>query len=634
MDGSAIVIDVDSPYGDSRFEFSANNVFYLPEHLLSDLRQPLPTRVIGTRGSGKTTLLRSLHWRDRVENESLRAALSGSPFSDRIVGVYSRAPRTKLQSLDRALRDAPDDVYASVTATYLELMWIESCALAVAGIADAIGQGISIRREREASDRVLALFAHVGPPRPEKVRGSLSAVSDTASGVRGTLERAAVGAGSWEALTPWATRGLLQVGNEAAKELCELLSSESGPWCVKACIDEGESLTDRQHRAFNSLMRVAEWPLFPTIAFLDSPPVGDDTLLPEVTLGRHDRNQILLDELSDHEFEGLCDGISRRRAVTLGVDPSLVDHSSLLGDLSINGLIEEALIGSVSPRAEMLRDEASSLAAAYPWLASNDEFAPYYQAYLIKRLNIDLSAADTDAERRRQESAELRKRMVASYLSICSEFKVDIRFASWPMLLQMSDKSVRDFIWQMHEIFVEVDKDVTSFFGSHPNVEQQTQALRAAAKKKSNRAEALLAVAPRSATLLIHGLGRLTARLQSEDSRLRNLKSNERGIFRVRLWKGEPRSDLFERIVSDAHDVGYLRLIDRTHDRIRFRVNASLAAYYGFSYRGAYYDTPLDMETVLRFMEAGHFDRVDQEVDAVWSQLQRGEDQPSLFEVR
>ena len=43
-------------------------------------------------------------------------------------------------------------------------------------------------------------------------------------------------------------------------------------------------------------------------------------------------------------------------------------------------------------------------------------------------------------------------------------------------------------------------------------------------------------------------------------------------------------------MIRDAADAGYLKLLgDRETDELQFRVHASLAPHYGFSYRGAYY---------------------------------------------
>jgi hypothetical protein len=90
-------------------------------------------------------------------------------------------------------------------------------------------------------------------------------------------------------------------------------------------------------------------------------------------------------------------------------------------------------------------------------------------------------------ETRGQESAEIRKRMVAAYMCLCREIGADIRYAGDLMLLQMSDHCIRDFLAQIHELFLESAKPLGDFVREQiPSLTQHRALARASRQKRSS----------------------------------------------------------------------------------------------------------------------------------------------------
>jgi hypothetical protein len=190
--------------------------------------------------------------------------------------------------------------------------------------------------------------------------------------------------------------------------------------------------------------------------------------------------------------------------------------------------------------------------------------------------------------------------MVAAYLCLCSELGVSPRYAYEEMLVQASDRCLRDFLWQMDEVYRRSAASIIEFCSTMVSVDIQDAGLKAAAKKKRDYVELAGIAAPTETLRLIQALGLLTARLQSTTVGERGLRSTERGIFRVDV-SNAPKTNPTLMVVTEAAEAGFLKVVEHT-PQFRFRVHCSLAATYGFSYRGAYYDTPLRLSDLTNLI--------------------------------
>ena len=400
---------------------------------------------------------------------------------------------------------------------------------------------------------------------------------------------------------------LTEFADVVAKALIELYpKDEEEPWYFLICMDEGESLTESQQRTINSLVRVAERPVLPVVAYLSLPNPLTETA-DQLTTTNADLDVIPIDAMEDSEFTQFVEGVAsvRLQEATGGSDVS-IDLTSMLGPLDINRLLEVILKSSSDGWAKDLLKDAEAVRDDSFFEEKKSKAPPIYQIYLVKTLDIDVPREGTPSwELRKQKSAEIRKKMAAAYLSICRRLNSRPLYASSQMLLQMSDLCVRDFLWQMHEIFVEVDLPADEFAkATDIPIEAQNRALRRASENKINRVGDFVLAETSTVSRLVDGLGQLTTSLQRpteaqlKEGFTRHLRSNEPGAFRLPPVK-EPKeyADTMD-LIKEAIDASYLRLVPSQNESFRFRVHTSLAAHYEFSYRGAYSDMILTLDEI------------------------------------
>jgi len=201
------------------------------------------------------------------------------------------------------------------------------------------------------------------------------------------------------------------------------------------------------------------------------------------------------------------------------------------------------------------------------------------------------------------------------------------------MVFQMSDKCIRDYLAQLNEIFLGAEMPIEEFVSRQVADLLQDRALKLASRKKRDFLPESGVSAPREAAALVDAFASLTAQLQgSVDARVA-LRSSERGIFVLEVMPVSPDEQRILRILTEAAEAGFLKLLRTGASQWKFRVHCSLAAAYSFSYRGAYYPVPLAMDELVAFSKPCE-SRADLEVlvDRVAARLDSlNPDQLSLF---
>lgn len=335
------------------------------------------------------------------------------------------------------------------------------------------------------------------------------------------------------------------LGREVSPHLADIcnhgLSATEQRWHFKICMDEAEHLSEFQQEVLNTSVRLCRWPLFPVVAFVGLP--VNTTLLTGMSLQNADRQLLVIDDdMSDAEFRELAQGVGTVRVRELTQDATLAfDCDRVFGRLSVNRLLLTILDRSVSPEAKRLLELAQTLQshlAAAPSdhsEGSGEDLAvpPIYEAYLIEKLDLKPPNPKSPRwERYRRDSQEVRKRIVTAYLSICRDIGAKApRYAFGRMVLQMSDKCMRDFLWQVEEVFLQWNRDIQSFLAGTVPTDVQNAALTRASEKKKGRVPELVAMAPVQTQRIVDGLGRLTAVLQNSGTVHPELLTSERGSF-------------------------------------------------------------------------------------------------------
>jgi len=641
-----------SPFTASRFEYEGKHLFFLPSSIFPRLLEQKPIFLIGSRGTGKTTLLRALNWQERLSNEWLLQALADRPFEDRCLGVYVKLPDTILGAMEGWLATAADPLRETVVGLFFDLIAIQLIADGASELVARELVDVQLSEEHRCVKEISREHPELEAINGRPVR-TLRDVAESARMGLSCLQRGCLASRNVNTLAselPITSLGVL--GRGVGRHIAELLRGEPAApqWHFKICMDEAESLSEHQLLVLNTYVRLAEWPLFPVAAFVESPRDTTTTLRRDLTITDDDCSLIRLDGLEPKDFAELATGVADVRTQwQLGRTDVHLDLQRVLGRLSVNALLDRILRASASPRAHELLALAEEL-SKHPFFADRrgafesdgdavESNLPIYQAYLVREMGLDLpQPSEPQWKRRQQDSAELRKRMVAAYLSICEQLSSNVLYASAEMLLQLSDNCMRDFLRQLERLFLTSGKTLEQFIASEMAPEQQSKALvDASIAKRDSIPRSELRVGTKEVGRIITGLASLTAMIQRNSPDGSHLRSSERGIMRVTFPQhalrtaAEPANT--RDVILDAAQAGFLRLLDTEGDMWAFRVHGSLAPAYGFSYRGAYYACDLTLADLdaMRYADDAH--ALDRAVATVAGRVQRTLTMP-LFEER
>jgi len=638
-----------SPFSLQRFEYERKHLYYLLEDTFRVLEKEMPIYIIGSRGTGKTTLLNALNWNERLSNESLRKALgAGDIFKNHYIGVYLRVSEFNVASFDSWL-SSEKDIGGSIFGFYIDLIWVESVAIALSELVLTKDFRIEPSQEHVLCGRILDNHPEIGKLLPSPKECTFRTFAGLVRRVRQKLEAAAKKKiHPHHIIDDYPIGHIGDFGRSIGSYITDFLDSidsEAEPhWHLKVCLDEAECLSPFQRLVLNTSIRLAKSHVFYVISFVDSLVDITRTLIPNMTLQQADRELINLDQMNDETFRSLAEGVANVRIDKLNPHCSLFDVDSVLGKLDINSLLMDILTVSESSIAKDLLKKAAELARE-PFFEVDEEKSasevintrnstslPIYQAYIIKALDLIVPEPhDPKWRRRAQESRELRKKMVAAYLCICKELNTEAHYAYAEMVLQMSDKCIRDFLRQVDGIYRESGLSLETFVESRVHVAKQNIALRRASESKKESIRQSGVTAPLEIARIIDGLARITAIIQSGPT-TKALKSSERGNFVITAKTDEviTYSNTFE-LIKEACEAGFLKMIESTGRKWRFRVHTSLAAFYCFSYRGAYYDTHLRITDIESLQTTKDPDEFNKTVHQIAKRLSGAADYP-LFE--
>lgn len=625
-----------------RFEYQGSHHYFVPERLEIALRVLQPVFLIGLRGTGKTTLLHSLSWKQRIENQAYRKQLEkehGNAFYDRTIGVYTKLPESKIERIGIWLGKL-NETTGCLFALYIDLLWVELIVDAVANLSVREVLLGSASAERAVVGTLLkdAWQCPVLDRLKESHRCcTFKDFARLVNRARRELEHAAESGEKLDrAIENFRPQQYGEFGKFVAQELANFCNNlDEAPqghksWVFRICMDEGENLSVDQQKVVNSIYRLARWPLFFTIAYVEMPDVRS-TLLRNLTLADADRKLILLTTQTDAEFKEYVEGVVNTRITSeLELQNARFNVDANLGRLDLNQILDSVLKESVSRNAKDLISMASSAVVA------EGETPPYLETYYDRMVPHDEREPESGLPSwsvRRNESAGYRKKFVAAYLSLFHELGSEVRYAFSDMLLQMSDKCVRDFLSQMNEVFLASNLEINEFLKSTIDWKIQNRGIKAASKEKRKTFESALCVA--GAEWLIDGLGYTTVHLQAASAR--RFKSPELGRFLIRKNRESSEGDdQLNEAILDAIVSGFLRTIEDDRPSTEawiVQLHTSLAPYYGFSYRGAMYQCEIKRSELLCFLSAESQQTVKLEAKKAADRIGGGSDDMPLFDA-
>jgi hypothetical protein len=610
-----------SPFwGKPRWEAEAPHLYYLDHAEIDELESPTNHYIIGTRGTGKTTLLKSLDPKERNTNEYLRRCLPAGPFNSRILGVYTKLPLLKIGMLDdwlAACVPTNSEIEGEAFSLYLDLRFLEKAAVAVNYLRTENIIHFSAALEQEVVSRIVNESGVVGLASRDL---RLVHLADLSLQVRDRFEALVQeGLEVVEALRTISTRPRSSgyFGRVWAKQLVALLQAGGGRgWIFKYALDEAEQLFPWQQTALNTMVRHAESPLFYTAAYADLDRDLQETDKPGLELGRADVEMLVLD-LFDEDREIQQSNQAKFDRKALGVIGLRLEYDAdereaafeytpeslrdVLGSYSVNDLLVSHIRDSDRATARQLLDIDVRIADLEAARRERGQALPIYESYLVRMLN--LHPPDFGFDDWRRFDNQLREKQIAAYLRICRQYGWTPRYAGLSTLLQLSDFSVRDVMWQMHELWLVSGASTSNeFLHGSLSIEAQSRAYRAASLKKKGFASTHLQSSPAQTVNIISGLMELSAQLQSSGRGLSSLKLPERGIFVVSNFAELSDSDRTSlgASLAEAGKYGYIRFYVRRPSEMRFRLHRSLAAAAGISHRRPSYDFRVAASYLLR----------------------------------
>jgi hypothetical protein len=640
----------ESPFTLDRFENDRDHLYYLPQKVFQTLQSAKSTYLIGSRGTGKTTFLQALSCVEQLSNLQLKEQLKGDLLDRGYIGLYLKLSEYQCAAFEGWLADASEQFRGMVFGHYLDLVWLEALAHTLADL-------VSARVIPTPPSEEYAITRSISNDYPELAWGPGSSGQFTLKVLERTLYRmrrqlinlalARTRADPGQ-LAQWFPLGkevgdfgrsvsaaIMSIGSRKAKKRLQ--------WVFKICLDESECLSPFQQRVLNTHVRLAKAPLSFVVSYVRKIDMRS-TLIPNLTADTPDRAIVLLDEMNDSEFTSFAEGVATVRVQkSLGDDTARFDIQALLGELNINELLHGILRTSESEGARRLLALARDLSNMSFFSERPQEdpdggpeqtsHPPIYQAYIIDRLRLEVPLPDSPRwARRAQDSAELRKRMVAAYLCICKELGHDVKYAYSEMLLQMSDNCVRDFLAQMNQLFLDSALPLSKFLGTKIGTDAQNAALKRASEMKKRNVFTSGVSSPPETDAVIDSLGILTAKLQTMIFRNRGLRLSECGVFVLGAGASGHNSAPMLRLLKEAAEAGYFKIIAATEDTFKFRMHCSLAAAYGFSYRGAYYQALLPLSELTSLTrEKDRLERIKL-IDRMCDRICEVNDTPGLFE--
>jgi len=630
-----------NPFARDRYEYTPNHLYYLPSNLITKLEDSKPSCVIGSRGSGKTTLLKALNWEERQRNESLSRQLGGDAFRGQFVATYTKLPLVQVGAFQSWLESAGDVAHNALFGFYFDLISAQSIAHSMGKIVSALPFAITVAAEEKAVADFLVECDYLLENQDRTRIKTIIECHDLIRSQRRKIESSAIASRNHHEILediPLPALGQLPIafGMAMARLLDESKAENGHRWHFKCCYDEAECLNRRQLIVANSVIRTSSWPVSYVFSFVGEPTDLSLTIHEGLTVQRADRSIIHLDELDRYQFERLCDGVATVRiqascaASRIELDDKFeFKTAKTLGELNLNLIIKEVMQRSENPfritlreMAEAYRDSVSSQKD------SAGDVLPYIEAYIANKLNLKASNFDSPEEKRSQASREFRKKFVASYLSICRELSIRIiPYAFAKMVFGISDSCIRDYLAQMFQIFEKQGVSLERFLKSEIDWQTQSDAIHVASEEKRKSIRTGEEVSnPERVRRLTVAFGELTGLLQRGDqSNNIHLRSSERGWYHFgnAIVDSGQDHELFT-ILKDACEAGFLRLKREGSQILTFRVHASIAPSYGYSYRGAYYPVSIQRSELAEILNSADDDELEKIAKRISIRLNRG----------
>jgi hypothetical protein len=646
-----------NPFRPARVEFERPGFLWVSPLAKRVLTSGQPVYIGGARGSGKTSILRTLSSREQLLSPLIQSQLPKEAFEH--FSILLRVP-THLEAIAQKIfpetsEGALGELRFREFGLLLELHALQVALSDLMALLDAEGalvDAMVFTRGLKAFARDVGLVEEL-QAESESVDGLYGAIGARLDEVQTHIFRRLPGVPpAAEAHRPGAAVASFARNLLPALRLVHDATTTT-PVRLRVCVDECEFLAQEQQKYLNAMVRASEFPVTWVIAFVPQKFDRSNTVFEGSVLSGSDRQYILLDDISDSEFEQLCQSVASMR-LYYALSPEFRDARGMpfrtdffdvqrrlgrftLANLSLRGI--DRGVRRERPdfiaTAQRLGQDLLKLSSPSTILGDLDfetGETPVHLAYAMQRLGWTLPAG---SDRRTIESfkAALRKKARAGFLGVCREFRVQkTPLAGYRIVLGLSDKCIRDFLNLMATLFEGQfaagweDEELLAFVVSKDAISYTSQrdAIHRASKQKYDDLPQHFRSNIDQGQRLIDALGDLTHELQTglEDRTVFTLP--ERGIYRIdlaeldRISQGRQSVQRLEQLIRIGRVEGYLRDVnpeggyasaefDAPRRVIFVRLHRLLAPHFGLSYRGALHTVILPADLWLRIVEAEPF---------------------------
>ncbi|PSK86182.1 hypothetical protein CLV79_106191 [Limimaricola soesokkakensis] len=466
---------INNPFRPTKFEWEKRPIIWLSRRARDLIPSIKPVYISGSRGSGKTTILRSLSSRQIATDPNLRKQHGKRKLS--WYGQYLQFNSTFQEQTDGIIEAAglngdPQSQYRLFT-TYFEITLLSSFLNDLIHFQEIDYLHFSAADEGRACEELTSLLRKF-PWANSRNMHSFHDARRLARELQTEFLRP-----SWdldqesvrEAIGAILPGSVIKFIKDFA--LRSVRSKEFDDSGVEFFIllDDCEALSAPQQVALNTYIRrtegVAKW----VVSFLSGRFNTSDTSINNTFLTEDDRDLILMNKMSESEFTTFSEQVANLRLTTfLGQLPTY-SKTGKPGSFNLektfgrsepyNDLIAQIIKGSEKRELSAFKSEvASTKGMLLKYVNANfiDRFScgkdqlPYIEHIVLQALDVRVEQYSSP-EAQSSLAKTIDGKQAAAYIAFCARYGVKPIYCGANYIKAVSDRSIRDFLDVMAELF-------------------------------------------------------------------------------------------------------------------------------------------------------------------------------------
>lgn len=635
-----------NPFIDTRLESELDPQVWFSGSSREISAEGKSTYIHGTRGSGKTCLLRSLSTRHINQYSSLRRQLEGKQLN--WFGVYIRLQDRfdyflEGPILDKSTHASPlkfDHSRFEKFAHNIEVFVLQEFCRSLRKLQCDRFLAYS---EGAVFDAIQRLLSDVSALKKHSLDGLIESLYDVemlCGRILDLLYQARSSSKPENEGSRYISSKPGAILKAIKQHFLPIIKSKQFKFArkmhFKVLLDDCEALPTEYQVYLNTIIRdsvgTASW----AVAFVSNSFDTVSTIRRNQQMSDADRRLLYLDDISDSEFQKLCQHVCalrlwdalpqhKRKQLRKKKPHECFDLKKRLGKYSYNGLIEESMSNSISPEWRQFCQSAEKWAEVLSQVDLNRNEReqldipkgerPYTIAVAAQSLGF---STDTIAREmvgdddRKRITQSLNRKNLAAFLEIGRRYSTTLRLGGHRIVTSLSDNCIRDFLNLMREVFArEVGEEVTEgklmkFVDSETPVKLSVQSASIYATSKAKYSSVGFVSDPFGDEVLpiVNSLGLLTRAIQvNGDDSIRNpesgrIKVNWEAVAHELKRRGLGNKIVY-RLLETATSNGFVRelnekgeILKRSDNQVEswryFRLHRMLSPYFGYSFRGPY----------------------------------------------